>query len=328
MRRRKRRKQRKIIIISSLTLLFIMTVGYAAFQTNINITAKGNIKKMTAAQYLRTKVTTSGDGLYKDTYESGRYIYKGANPNNYITFNNETWRIISVEVDGSLKILKKDMLPARVFDSKGHRDSTSNGAGGTYCAQLSYGCNAWATTNNFVNGNASGTVLKDAELNIYLNDNTAGADSYYNNSLNSTAKELIQWHTWGIGGVIKYNTDLAAQIAIEKSITWAGNIGLISASDAIRANTNIEQCGNFKLHYDNMAICKNTNYLVPVSSFYWIISPYSGYSHLMCYVHYNGSVDCHSAFYGGGVAPSVYLISNITLKGEGTSKNPYIIVPL
>ena len=46
MRRRKRRKQRKIIILSSLTLLFIMTVGYAAFQTNINITAKGNIKDL------------------------------------------------------------------------------------------------------------------------------------------------------------------------------------------------------------------------------------------------------------------------------------------
>ncbi len=44
MRRRRRRKQRKIIIISSLTLLFIMTVGYAAFQTNISITAKGNVK--------------------------------------------------------------------------------------------------------------------------------------------------------------------------------------------------------------------------------------------------------------------------------------------
>ena len=36
------------------------------------------------------------DGLYQDEYESGRYFYKGANPNNYITFNNETWRILSV----------------------------------------------------------------------------------------------------------------------------------------------------------------------------------------------------------------------------------------
>lgn len=45
--------------------------------------------------------TSGGDGLYKDVYESGRYIYKGVNPNNYITFNGEEagWRIISLESD-------------------------------------------------------------------------------------------------------------------------------------------------------------------------------------------------------------------------------------
>ena len=35
-------------------------------------------------------IVTSGDGLYKDEYEDGKYTYKGANPNNYITFNDET----------------------------------------------------------------------------------------------------------------------------------------------------------------------------------------------------------------------------------------------
>ena len=35
------------------------------------------------------EVVTTGDGLYKDEYEEGKYTYKGANPNNYITFNNE-----------------------------------------------------------------------------------------------------------------------------------------------------------------------------------------------------------------------------------------------
>ena len=53
------------------------------------------------------KIVTSGDGLYKDPYED-RYIYKGKNPNNYITFNGENagWRIISFEPDGTTKIMK------------------------------------------------------------------------------------------------------------------------------------------------------------------------------------------------------------------------------
>lgn len=40
---RRRNKQRKIIIISVCDLLLIMTVGYVAMQTNLEIKAKGNI---------------------------------------------------------------------------------------------------------------------------------------------------------------------------------------------------------------------------------------------------------------------------------------------
>ena len=66
---------------------------------------------------LKELAVTEGDGLYADEYESGKYIYKGANPNNYITFNNETWRILSVEADGKVKIVRDELLPERAFDS-------------------------------------------------------------------------------------------------------------------------------------------------------------------------------------------------------------------
>ena len=41
-------------------------------------------------------------------YEDGRYFYKGADPNNYITFNDEPagWRIMSLEPDGAIKIIR------------------------------------------------------------------------------------------------------------------------------------------------------------------------------------------------------------------------------
>ena len=50
-------------------------------------------------------------GLTKDEYEC-RYFFTGANPNNYITFNEEDagWRIISVECDGRLKIVKNNNI--------------------------------------------------------------------------------------------------------------------------------------------------------------------------------------------------------------------------
>ncbi len=42
-RRKKRSKINKAIIVSAICLLFVITIGYAAFQTNLSITAKGNI---------------------------------------------------------------------------------------------------------------------------------------------------------------------------------------------------------------------------------------------------------------------------------------------
>ena len=54
-------------------------------------------------------IVTSGDGLYEDEYEDGKYTYKGANPNNYITFNDEKagWRIVSINSDGTIKIVRE-----------------------------------------------------------------------------------------------------------------------------------------------------------------------------------------------------------------------------
>lgn len=116
MRRRKRKKQRKIIIISVISLLFIMTIGYAAFNTNLNINIKANLKEI-AATTLKKKIVTSGDGLYEDSLIPQRYIYKGTNPDNYIKFNQETWRIISIEPDNSIKIIKQDDLGEIQFNN-------------------------------------------------------------------------------------------------------------------------------------------------------------------------------------------------------------------
>ena len=81
------------------------------------------------------KVVTSGDGLYKDEYED-RYFYRGANPNNYITFNSETWRIVSIESDGTIKIIKE----ASIGDIQwgGNNNNWSHDGGLNYFLNNSY----------------------------------------------------------------------------------------------------------------------------------------------------------------------------------------------
>ena len=324
--RRRNKKQRKIVIISVCSILLFMTIGYAAMQTNLEIKAKGNVvSNPTGGEALleMVDVVTSGDGLYADTYEEGRYIYKGANPNNYITFSGETWRIISVESDGSIKIMRNESIGNRVFDSQDLRDDTSNGAGGTYCANGSWGCNAWAISDNFSNGTHTGTVLKDAELNTYLNEE-------YLPTLSDSDKAIS--HTWNIGAVTYDNNDLSDQINDEKLTTWNGKVGLITASEYLRANTNTEQCGTYSLNNDNYSTCLTTDWMyssVPSGGYMWTISPHASISYAVFCVTSNnqpGTLGLSSARdSNNGVVPAVYLTSDITLQGTGSIDDPYII---
>lgn len=45
--------------------------------------------------------------------------YSGANPNNYVMFNNELWRIVKINSNGTVKIVRNDTLPARSWDTNG-----------------------------------------------------------------------------------------------------------------------------------------------------------------------------------------------------------------
>ena len=308
-----------------------MTIGYAAFQTNLNITAKGNIvdKGITPQELKNTYCNqTSGDGLYKDTYEDGRCIYRGINPNNYVTFNNELWRIISIEKDSKVKIVKNNDIGMQPFDTVGARTTG-------YCSAslaLEYGCNAWMQSSNFINGSLSGAVNKDAELNTYLNT------TYYA-SLSDKAKEQIINYSWSVGAVPFNSTSLKTQITQENQIKWSGYIALPSASEYIRTSTN-PKCTNLTSYYfDADGSCwknsENHNWLYKVltnndTKLGWLLNAHTDVYTVFCangQTNREGSID---RAYARGTSrlhasPTVYLTSNIYLKGLGTQTEPYII---
>ena len=232
------------------------------------------------------EIVDSGDGLYEDTYESGRYVYKGANPNNYIEFDNgEVWRIIAKEADGTYKLLKNELLPEQAWD-------TSNS-------------NNWA---------------RPATLNTYLNG------EYYN-GLDNSIKDNIESHTWGIGAVEQDNDDLSAQIVSEQGTTWNGNIGLISHSDYLRANSDMANCGTDKTNFENYETCRNTDWMYISGSYWWIISPSADNSSNVWFVFDDGYLHSRNASYSGNAPrPAAYLKSDITLSGSGTLEDPYKIV--
>ncbi len=331
-RRRNRKNQRAVILGTTIALLGIMSVGYAAFQTNITLNAKGNIKQsgVVTTDDLKNNVKTengdgevASDGLYQDPTEPDRYIYRGAEPDNYITFNDEEWRIVAIESDGAIKIMKnpteENLVTPKAFDTNGQRNTG-------YCEQgaaQQYGCNVWAQNNSFTSANEqfTGAVDKDSEMKTYLNND------YYNTI--TTNKDAIQEHDFYYGSVTWESEDLSAQVTEEKKASTKSNVGLIQASDYIKSNTNTAQCGTFKQVRDNYASCKNTSWMVKglTSKWYWTLSPNGNDNNTVLHVGTDGRLTNHYANGTSGyVAPTLYLTPGIQLNGKGTQNSPYTII--
>ena len=112
------------------------------------ITAESLIENANPSTLLYSDATDSQKGemwtfSHEATAQVGAttdYRYIGKNPNNYITFNDEVWRIIGV-FDGRIKIIRNDTLDNMIWDNKqsGVGSSTSsNGSSDWTDSQLMY----------------------------------------------------------------------------------------------------------------------------------------------------------------------------------------------
>lgn len=348
--RRERKKQRKVIIASMIGMLGLMTVGYAAFQTNLNITAKGNIIKLTTPNDLKENVVTSGPGLYKDDIEENKYIYKGEDPNNYIKLDNDLWRIISIEPDNTLKIMKQDSIGNFPYDP-GYGTSISgvtnaNSMEGTrwsatstdYCyydgsTTTYYGCNVWGSKTTMLDSNGNSITKmprvvgntttydlpeKEAYLNTYLNN------TYYA-SLSENTKSKITMHSFNVGLLTStMGQTLSTDISQEKAYTWKGKVGLPNATDYVRSSTDAS-CTSAYSGYQSPYPCKNGNFMFN-SVFWWTMSPRSlSSSDFAWYVNRLGYLSHLTVVNSFGVRPVAYLSSDIGLGGSGSSSEPFTI---
>lgn len=299
---------------------------FATVAMNTSLIGERLICTVTPVNSLKSQLVTSGDGLYSDSTEPGRYVYKGANPNNYVKFNNELWRILAINND-NLEIVKDDVLAEKkAFDEKNYRDYMSDGAGGTYCRyaygnyQNFYGCNVWSKNNSFTDGVHIGTVLLDSSLNTYLNG------TYYN-SIVADYRNLIINHTFYYGAVDDETTSLQAQISDEKKYSWTGKVGLLETSDYVKSNSNTSSCGNMQSNSDASTSCYMTTYLS--GSFYWLINPlYNAQDEAWSGVRNVWVVNRSMSTYtvidtGGGIKPVVAIKVTEFVCGDGTESNPY-----
>ena len=318
---------------------------YVYSDTRDYITIRDYIIDLYNDESLRTS-----NGLKKDNTVDTNIRYYGSDPNNYVSFNNELWRIIGV-FGNNVKLVRSEKLGNLSWDSS---DSSINKGNGI---------NQWGESTY-----GDGSYYEGADLQVYLNKMYYGGDTtvtcydgYQNstitcptNTLDRTAKLLIDKHTWSLGAIEMsiedtisfYNAERGTangktctsgnycNDSVIRTTKWTGYVALPYITDwAYASSESICETNIQTKDSSNLFVCKNNNWMQR-SAWTWYLSPgvQSANANYVWTVSGNGNVANYImfgamskfAYYGSNVAPSIYLKSSVLMKGgSGTSSDPY-----
>ena len=294
----------------------------------------------TAAETILAKGET--DELKYDNTADNNLRYIGANPNNYVSFNNELWRIIGVfnniddgtgKKETRLKIIRNEPIGNYGWDNK---------ASGTGSSDSSSGSNDWSDSalqivlNNGVYWNRTSGSCPSGQ-----NGATTSCD-FSTNGLTEEAKTMISNAKWNLGGTDSYTSssnglashwytyERGTEVYSGRPTEWIGKIGLMYPSDYGYAtsggsSTDRKTCLNTELSsWGNYADCFNNDWLHNNSNSQLTITPTSSYSVFVFLVNRYGHVNYSEVRDRYTVSPALYLSSNVKISGgEGTESSPY-----
>ena len=229
------------------------------------------------------------DELYKD--EHGDIRYYGKNPNNYVSFNNELWRIIGV-IDSKIKIIRNESIGNMQWNSSSS-NNWNNASLKSYLNGDYY---------NSIDGTYKNMISKET---YYLggptssNDTTLTASGYYNAERDSS------------------------QVYRGNPASTKQKIGLMYPSDYGYAAGS--SCLSTALYnYDGG--CKNSDWLYS-RVIEWLQAPYASDSSSAATLRSAGYVlGDGSVTYSGAVRPVLYLNSNVQITGgDGSQKNAFTL---
>ena len=230
------------------------------------------------------------------------YRYRGKVPKNYVTFNNEVWRIIGVfpvddgngNIENRIKLIRNESIGDKFWD-----------------------------------GSVSNNWARPAKINTELN-------TTYLNSLDSTSKSMIGNTKYYLGG---YNNSLRIKKDVmyqyERKISgsdyyngsnpnsWVGKLALMYASDYGYAVS--DECTQNLIGYVD-ATCKNNNWLFKGNNEWMLPQEAIGINHVFI-VCSDGHVDNYGVNSNMfAVRPVLYLISSAQITGgNGTIGSPYTL---
>ena len=297
---------------------------------------------------MKVRVVNSGNGLYKvdhdvneisNSWNNTEYRYAGENPNNYVSFNNEIWRII-----GLVNVKTESRIEQRL------KIVRTNGVG----EQKDFGSYAWDLhTNNWTTSELknmlNGIYYESGKGDCYTSSSASECD--FNSGeempkgLDDISRSMIDKEVvWNIGGWNSYNIPAYQFYEKERGINtgssntypseWSketdveekhNGVGLIYPSDygyAVGGEVRNNCLGeNLSFFSEN---CNANDWLKPNGSL-WTIMPRSSNNYEVNYIGSNGV----SSFFINPpylVWPVVYLSSSVKIiDGNGEIGTPFIL---
>ena len=236
-----------------------------------------------------TDIVTSGDGLYEDEYKSCRYLYRGRNPNNYITFNDEKagWRIISIECDGTIKIMRNESIGTIEWD----KSNTNNWAD--------------ASLKDYLNGDYYSGLDTEAQKQIVTSTYNIGGVTFDNNDMKKQLQdeEATKWY---------------GKVALPVLSEYIRACSNTNCKTLYTYGKNYSTCRT----YDWMYTRDVSRYWMP------ILSPVSNNSNNVFFVDTDDATVGHSIanYRFFLVRPVVTILSSAQIiDGDGSQSNPYQI---
>ena len=283
-----------------------------------------NVNKVPTGADTLIKLTDNKDnsGLYTITHAKDstlqigtteditEYRYRGASPKNYVTFNNEVWRILGVfptddgtgNIENRIKLIKNQSI----------------------------GNNYWNTTQ--VASTSTYNNWTGATLMKYLNG------TYYNSLINSNSIDMVDDAKYYLGGFNAVNATIENMYGYERKISgnntyyyrtnpnsWTGKLGIMYASDYGYASANCETKVLGGNSSTDIRVCNATNWLYNIKVNEWLMAQLGSNNGHAFYVVSSGYLSYYNVNSSSmAVRPTLYLKSEVRItEGDGTSSNPY-----
>ena len=261
---------------------------------------------------------TSGKGSIVNEEDAG-FRYEGQDPNNYIWFNNELWRIIGViptKVDSSgttenlVKIIRNESIGGLAYDAKSSGYTGAWGSNTLYSLLNEYYFSkkdGTYTTGCYGDGGTAKPKCDYTEIGIN------GADYY---------GSMIKKVYWNTGASIQDATASTVYGTEKATQTVYNYIGLMSASDYGYATSASHSTNLYS--YNNATHTLN-NWLYG-QGYEWTSIQFSrNASYALCVYNW-GRVSLNNVNEGFAVRPVLYLGADIYVSfGDGSKAAPYVI---